>query len=73
MLFFRSEEAIERWCGRHGATRGESLTLNQLWELSKRWYHNRISPDYHGRTLTEIVTIFEETGLTSPFWRPSVA
>lgn len=73
MLFFRSEDAVDRWCARNGMARGESLTITQLWELSKRWYHNRISPDYHGRTLSEIVTIFEEIGLTSPFWQPPKA
>ena len=45
--------------------------MAQLWELSQRWYHNRLSPNYHGRTAAEVTTIFQALGLTSDFWRMS--
>jgi hypothetical protein len=69
MLFFRSEERLNEWLASHGSERGEVFTIPRLWELSQRWYHNRMSPDYHGRTLEQVQEIFDELGLTSSFWK----
>src|SRR5258707_159339 len=55
---------------RPGAARGEALTLAQTWELSRRWYGDRMRPDFHGRTPEQARAIFRELGLTSPFWAP---
>ncbi len=68
MLLFRSEEWIDKWCQRYNLARGEVLTLNQIWELSKPWYHNRLSLDYHGRGTQQVAEIFKQAGLTSAFW-----
>ncbi len=48
--------------------RGETLPVEVVWELSVRWYHNRLSPDYHGRTLAEVEEIFRGVGLHAEFW-----
>jgi hypothetical protein len=69
MLFFRSEEKLQEWLNSNKAERGEVLSIPQLWVLSQRWYHNRMSPDYHGRTLEQVQQIFRECGLTSRFWQ----
>ena len=53
----------------NGVARGEVMSLGQLWELSQIWYHNRLSPDYHGRTAADVEAIFESLGLTSTFWQ----
>lgn len=70
MLFFRSEESLNEWLISHQAERGAVLSIPKLWELSQRWYHNRMSPDYHGRNMEQIQEIFQEVGLTSEFWQP---
>jgi hypothetical protein len=44
-----------------------------LWKLAQLWYHNRLSLDYHGRTAVETEAIFNQAGLTSPFWRQAKA
>jgi hypothetical protein len=44
------------------------LTVEQVWDLSQRWYHNRLTPEYHGRTSLEVAAIFERVGLVSSFW-----
>ena len=44
MMLFRSEEEIERWCAATGEPRGEAIPLGTIWELSKVWYGNRMSP-----------------------------
>jgi hypothetical protein len=68
MLLFQSEESIEKWCKRNNLERGEVLSVNQVWELSKLWYYNRLSVDYHGRSVEQVAEIFKHAGLTSAFW-----
>ena len=68
MLLFQSEESIERWCQRNNLERGEVLSVAQIWELSKLWYHDRLSVDYHGRSIEQVAEIFKQAGLTSRFW-----
>jgi hypothetical protein len=69
MLFFRSEELLNEWLASKNAARGVVLSIPQIWELSQRWYHNRMSPDYHGRTREQVQEVFREVGLTSEFWQ----
>ena len=68
MLFFRSEEALNEWLASNNAKRGAVLSIPRIWELSQRWYHNRMSPNYHGRTMEQVQEVFREVGLTSNFW-----
>jgi hypothetical protein len=69
MLFFRSEETLNQWLAAKDAERGAVLSIPQLWELSQRWYHNRLEPEYHGRTTEQVQEIFKAVGLTSDFWQ----
>ena len=69
MLFFRSEEALNEWLAAQRAQRGAILSIPQLWELSQSWYQDRMSPEYHGRTIEQARKIFKELGLTSEFWQ----
>ena len=68
MLLFQSEEWIDKWCNRNDLKRGEVLTIHQVWELSKLWYHNRLSLDYHGRNIEQVAEIFRQVDLKSKFW-----
>ena len=68
MLLFRSEEWIDKWCQRSNLERGEVLTIQQVWELSKLWYANRLSVEYHGRSIEQVAEIFRKAGLKSEFW-----
>ncbi|MBN8655621.1 MAG: hypothetical protein J0M11_07790 [Anaerolineae bacterium] len=68
MLLFRSEEWVDKWCKRNNLERGEMLSLGQVWELSKLWYGNRMSLEYHGRSMEQVAEIFKQAGLTSKFW-----
>ena len=69
MLFFRSEESLEAWLAPNHVERGAVLSIPKLWELSQRWYHNRMSTDYHGRIAEQVQEIFKGVGLTSEFWQ----
>jgi hypothetical protein len=48
--------------------RGAVMTLPQAWELSQRWYGNRLDPDFRRPTVDEAHAIFESVGLTGAFW-----
>lgn len=69
MLFFRSEERLNEWLASRHTERGAVLSILQLWDLSQRWYQDRMSLDYHGRTVEQVQDIFKEVGLTSEFWQ----
>ena len=68
MLLFRSEEHIESWRVERSLERGALLTLQQQWELARRWYSNRLDPDWRRRTPAETQQLFAECGLSDPFW-----
>ena len=68
MLFFRSEESLDEWLAEKKAQRGAVLSIPQIWDLSQRWYRQRMSPEYHGRTPEQVQEIFKAAGLTSEFW-----
>jgi len=69
MLFFRSEELLNEWLLSRNAGPGALFTIPQLWELSQRWYQDRMSPGFHGRTMEQVQDIFNEMGLTDGFWQ----
>jgi len=69
MLFFQSEENLAQWLESKKVARGAILSIDQVWKLSQRWYHTRLSLDYHGRSMEQAQEIFEELGLTSKFWK----
>jgi hypothetical protein len=37
--------------------------------LARDWYHDRLSPDFRGRTAPQAEAIFRDLGLLSAFWR----
>jgi len=69
MLYFRSEEDIDRWCKAWNMTRGGVMTLEQGWRLALAWYSpDRRAPEWRRRTIDEVEEVFGEIGLISPFW-----
>jgi hypothetical protein len=41
--------------------------IDQVWELSKLWYHDRLSVDYHGRSIEQVAEILRQAGLMSKY------
>jgi len=70
MLFFRSEEHVNRWCQSHDLPRRPIINLDQLWHLSTTWYGNRLTVDSRRPGPEEMVGIFAAIGLEGPFWDP---
>jgi len=69
MLFFRSEADLKSWLKAKSYSLGATLTVFQLWQLSQRWYYNRMDVEYHGRSLEQVQETFQEVGLVSDFWK----
>ena len=60
---------MDRWCGRAGLARGETISLDQCWRLAKAWYADRLEPGWRRKTPEEAQAVFAEIGLMSDFWR----
>ena len=48
---------------------GELVALDTLRELARRWYGDRLDPDWRPRTLAKSQAILDSVGLTGEFWR----
>jgi hypothetical protein len=68
MLFFRSEEHVNRWCEAEGIPRRPIISLEQLWYLAVAWYENRLTVESRRPGLDEMAQIFAGIGLSGPFW-----
>ena len=60
MRLFRSEEETPDG--------GATVPIQQLNELARRWYGNRLDPDWRPRTRAESQAILRGVGLTGDFW-----
>lgn len=60
---------MDRWCEAKGMPRGGLLSIRQLWGLARAWYGDRLSEQWRRKTPEEAEAIFEEIGLTGPFWK----
>lgn len=68
MLFFRSEDMVQRWCEKRGFETRPIVSMDQLWSLAERWYSNRLEPDARRPKVSEAKEIFEMLGLQGEFW-----
>jgi hypothetical protein len=71
LLTFDNERQINDWCNRHNMTKGEVLTLEQVWELSKIWYGNYLDDTWTRKTPEYAELLFKKVGLTGDFWKLS--
>ena len=60
MRLFRSEEQIP--------SGGAAMPVEQLWQLARAWYGDRMDPDWQPRARDESRAILADVGLTGPFW-----
>jgi hypothetical protein len=44
------------------------MTIAQAWDLSVKWYGNRLARDFQRPTIDEARAIFASVGLTGKFW-----
>jgi len=67
-LLFRTEESIRRWCAARGLEARPVLPIEVVWRLSRLWYGDRLSPEFHGRSVDQAEELFESLGLIEGFW-----
>jgi hypothetical protein len=48
---------------------GAAASLVQVWELSRRWYGDRLDRSFRPRSVAESQQMLADAGLTSSFWR----
>ena len=70
MLFFRSEERAREWCSDTGYPLRPLVRMDQLWELAREWYSNRLQPESRRPQPAEMRQIFGRLGLVGDFWDP---
>lgn len=68
ILLFDSEARIDDWCHRHRIPKGDVQPLSRVWEMSKVWYGQHLSPDWKKWSGEEAKAIFEKFGLTGSTW-----
>jgi hypothetical protein len=44
------------------------LSLEQTWALARRWYEDRLDPEWRRLTPAEATAAFASVGLTGDFW-----
>jgi hypothetical protein len=60
---------VRAWVAKTGITGGETISFEQCWELSKRWYPGRAGLGWNPKTVEEMEEILVAIGLTSQFWK----
>ena len=68
MLLFRSEEHLQRWRDERDLPEGATFSVDQQWRLAQIWYADRAEPTWRRRMPDEAQVVFDELGLTGPFW-----
>jgi hypothetical protein len=60
MVLLRSEGEIPE--------SGETLSANELWDLAREWYGDRLDPDWRPRSRDESQRLLADLGLEGAFW-----
>ena len=68
MLFFRSEEHLDRWCAFREWPRGGTMSPEQCWQLAQAWYADKLNPNWRRKTRAEAEAALHSIGLAEPFW-----
>ena len=67
MRLFRSGDDLQQ-CLEQGNPRGETMSVERLWNLSRAWYGDRHLPTWKRQSPAEAESLFRSYGLVSDFW-----
>jgi hypothetical protein len=56
------------WLAETGEERGEVVSSQTMFDLSRDWYGGRLEVDWSPPTAAEAEAMFTKHGLTSDFW-----
>jgi hypothetical protein len=66
--FFRSEEHVHTWSAQTETPIGEIVAIANLWQLSRHWYDNRMSPDWRKPQREVLQEMLKDHGFIGQFW-----
>lgn len=68
MLIFENEKQLDLWCQKHNMPKGDVQQIETIWNFSKKWYGNHLSPEWKKWTIQEAKEMFAEFALTGEIW-----
>jgi len=69
MNFFASEQHLQEWRAENPGKPGYTVTFNQIIEMSRFNYRDRLNVDYERPDNSERTAFFASIGLMDDFWR----
>ena len=66
--FFRNEDHVMTWSAQTETPIGETVAIARLWQLSKRWFDHRMSPDWRKPPREVLQEMLRDHGFTGQFW-----
>lgn len=68
MLVFENEGQVDEWTKKHNMPKGDIQAIENIWNFSKKWYGNHLSPTWTKWTIEEAKQMFREFKLTDKIW-----
>jgi len=68
MLIFESEAEVDSWCKKYNMDKGDVQPITKIWEFSKVWYGNHLSPNWVKWSVDEAKGIFQRFELEHSIW-----
>ncbi len=69
MLVFENEQQIDDWTRKHNISKGDIQPIEKIWNFSKKWYGNHLSPKWKKWTIEEAKEMFREFELNGRIWK----
>lgn len=66
--FFRNDDHVTEWSAQTETPIGEVVPVARLWQLSRHWFENRMSPDWRKPQRDVLQEMLKDHGFTGPFW-----
>ena len=66
--FFRNDDHVLEWSAQTETPIGEIVPIANLWQLSRHWFENRMSPDWRKPQREVLQEMLRDHGFTGPFW-----
>ena len=68
MLVFENEAQVNDWTRRHNIPKGDLQPIEKIWNFSKKWYGQHLSPNWIKWTVDDAKRIFREFELEGRTW-----
>ena len=68
MVYFASEDHMNRWMSENPHLKGEALTVNKMAEVCKPLSKGRMDLDYERPPKEELMAYWDSIGMSSDFW-----